>query len=221
MTSLLEGGFTAQATPTPPTPPTAPVQAPGIANPSVQLTIDVIRSEISTLRQEMSTLGQQLVPGISPAREEVITDRISATADRIESLEEQLDRVLAGQPMEVSSEQSSYDEPPAIPPDVMRLVEWSLIALVLITLGSPITRMIARRFDRSHSRTQPPETNDRMNRLEQAVDAVAIEVERISEGQRYTNKVISELRGLPAPNPLGQWQGQEAGEAAPANRTNR
>lgn len=217
-----------QATAVPPTPPTSPappavpVQAPVVADPNVQLTIDVIRSEIQVLRQEINTLGQQLVPGISSAREETITDRISATADRIESLEEQLDRVLAGQPMETSTEQYSYDEPPAIPPDVMRLVEWSLIALVMITLGNPIVRVISRRFDRSQARNPAPETNDRMNRLEQAVDAVAIEVERISEGQRYTNKVISELRGLPAPNPLGQWQGQEEREAAPAaDRANR
>ena len=33
---------------------------------------------------------------------------------------------------------------------------------------------------------------DRMARLEQAVEAIALEVERISEGQRFTTKLLSE-----------------------------
>ena len=32
----------------------------------------------------------------------------------------------------------------------------------------------------------------RLSRLEQAVDAIAFEVERISEGQRFTTKLLSE-----------------------------
>jgi hypothetical protein len=33
---------------------------------------------------------------------------------------------------------------------------------------------------------------DRMARLEQAVEAIALEVERISEGQRFTTKLLAE-----------------------------
>lgn len=36
----------------------------------------------------------------------------------------------------------------------------------------------------------PPEAAERLERIEQAVDAVAIEVERISEGQRYVTRVL-------------------------------
>lgn len=48
---------------------------------------------------------------------------------------------------------------------------------------------------------------DRMTRLEQAVEAIALEVERISEGQRFTTKLLSEraaaerLPVAPAPEP--------------------
>jgi hypothetical protein len=35
--------------------------------------------------------------------------------------------------------------------------------------------------------------------MEQALDSVAIEVERISEGQRFTTKLLSEGRGSAAP----------------------
>jgi hypothetical protein len=39
--------------------------------------------------------------------------------------------------------------------------------------------------------------------MEQAIDSIAIEVERISEGQRFTTKLLSERadRGLPASSP--------------------
>ena len=35
-------------------------------------------------------------------------------------------------------------------------------------------------------------TDARLERIEQAVDAIAVEVERISEGQRFTTKLLSE-----------------------------
>jgi hypothetical protein len=35
-------------------------------------------------------------------------------------------------------------------------------------------------------------TDARLERIEQAVDAIAIEIERISEGQRFTTKLLSE-----------------------------
>src|SRR4030088_2889085 len=38
----------------------------------------------------------------------------------------------------------------------------------------------------------PPLTEARLARIEQAVDAIALEVERISEGQRFTTKLLSE-----------------------------
>jgi hypothetical protein len=38
----------------------------------------------------------------------------------------------------------------------------------------------------------PSVTEARLARIEQAVDAIALEVERISEGQRFTTKLLSE-----------------------------
>lgn len=43
----------------------------------------------------------------------------------------------------------------------------------------------------------PPE-DDRLERLEQAVDAIAIEIERVSEAQRYTTKLLTERHEIPA-----------------------
>jgi hypothetical protein len=50
--------------------------------------------------------------------------------------------------------------------------------------------------------------DERMTRLEQAVEAIALEVERISEGQRFTTKLLADraqaeqLRGVPSAEPV-------------------
>ena len=41
--------------------------------------------------------------------------------------------------------------------------------------------------------------DQRLARIEAAVEAVAIEVERISEGQRFTTRLLTERHGAPAP----------------------
>ena len=42
----------------------------------------------------------------------------------------------------------------------------------------------------------PPLTEARLARIEQAVDAIALEVERISEGQRFTTRLLSEHNAM-------------------------
>lgn len=43
--------------------------------------------------------------------------------------------------------------------------------------------------------TSDPNVQERMSRIEHAVDAIAIEVERMSEGQRFTTKLLAEQFG--------------------------
>jgi Na+-transporting methylmalonyl-CoA/oxaloacetate decarboxylase gamma subunit len=68
--------------------------------------------------------------------------------------------------------------------------------IVLLVLGVPFVRALARRWEREPLQQQvPPEVAARLERIEQAVDAVAIEIERISEGQRFTTKLLSDRAG--------------------------
>lgn len=62
---------------------------------------------------------------------------------------------------------------------------------------SPIFKAIGRRME---GRQLPADSArgellDRMERMEQAVDAIAVQVERIAEGQRFTTKLLSERGG--------------------------
>ena len=49
--------------------------------------------------------------------------------------------------------------------------------------------------------SSPALSEARLARIEQAVEAIALEVERISEGQRFTTKLLSE-QSRPAPKPV-------------------
>jgi hypothetical protein len=74
--------------------------------------------------------------------------------------------------------------------------------IVVIVVGRPMIKSYATRMENEAKRPQvPSEVMGRLERIEQAVDAIAVEVERISEGQRFTTKLLSESRSnaLPAP----------------------
>jgi hypothetical protein len=77
--------------------------------------------------------------------------------------------------------------------------------IMFLTIGAttvlfPIARAYARRLDRGAGQAAvPPEVASRLERMEQAIDSIAIEVERISEGQRFTTKLLAERGGAGEP----------------------
>lgn len=57
----------------------------------------------------------------------------------------------------------------------------------------PIARALAKRIEgKPHLAEVAPATDARLDRIEHAVEAIAVEVERISEGQRFTTKLLAE-----------------------------
>ena len=82
-----------------------------------------------------------------------------------------------------------------IPPQAVEMAMGFFFTMVVIIIGLPIARAFARRMDRKAVPAQiPPEITAQLGQLSQAVDAIAVEVERISEGQRYTTRLLSEQR---------------------------
>ena len=66
---------------------------------------------------------------------------------------------------------------------------------IICAIGIPLSRAYSRKMDAdSRNPRIPTEVAGRLERIEQALEAVAIEVERISEGQRFTTKLLSEGR---------------------------
>jgi hypothetical protein len=77
----------------------------------------------------------------------------------------------------------------------------------------PIAIALARRIWRSATvgpvrpSRESMESAQRLERVEQAVDSIAIEIERVAEGQRFVTKLFAESR-----EPLGLNAGQRAAE---------
>ena len=66
-------------------------------------------------------------------------------------------------------------------------------SIPIIAIGFPLVRAYARRLERKPIESSvPPDVQLRLERMEQAIDAIAVEVERISEGQRFTTKLLAE-----------------------------
>lgn len=81
-----------------------------------------------------------------------------------------------------------------IPPEVMHMADSFFVTVGVLALGIPIVRAIIRRWERGAQLPPPPppEITSRLERIEQAVEAIAIEVERIAEAQRYSAKLLTE-----------------------------
>ena len=72
---------------------------------------------------------------------------------------------------------------------VMTIIVMSTAGFVFIGLGS---RILWRLGSRKTPAAPMPQDDDRMLRLETAVDTIAIEVERISEAQRFMVGLLSD-----------------------------
>ena len=74
-----------------------------------------------------------------------------------------------------------------------------IIALLIVpvtAIGFPLARAYAKRMETGESASRiPSDVSARLERMEQAIDSIAVEVERISEGQRFTTKLLSERSG--------------------------
>lgn len=91
-----------------------------------------------------------------------------------------------------------FDE---VPPQIVDISLMFFMTIFAIIVGFPIARAFARWIDRrGHQPRLPGDISTQINQIAQSVDAMAIEVERISEGQRFTTKLLADQqakRGLP------------------------
>jgi hypothetical protein len=76
----------------------------------------------------------------------------------------------------------------------LNTMEMLLPAIVITVLGLPLVRVLARRLDRRDSASTPglAKIEERLGRLEAGIDSIAVEVERISEGQRFTTRLLAD-----------------------------
>jgi hypothetical protein len=83
-----------------------------------------------------------------------------------------------------------------IPREVIPIVGIVFGTLMMVALGYPIirtiTRLIERRSDKAYVRGADVEVQ--LRALQESVDTMAIEIERISESQRFQSKLLAERK---------------------------
>jgi hypothetical protein len=89
-------------------------------------------------------------------------------------------------------------------PDVLKVAQMAGVFVaalgslaVIMVIMATVSRMIKRNVPDKPEAPQPVDDH-RLVRLEQAVDAIALEVERISESQRFISKLLSDRSQEPA-----------------------
>jgi hypothetical protein len=174
--------------------PSANYEAARASRQELQQQLDNLQDKRSDLRQEL----QQ--DNLSGADRKGLEQRITDFDARIQSLDQQI--AAADQVVARAAGVPGAIVPP--PPPIERGPSESAVALgatFMIVVLLPLTIAYARRIWRRGAQVVaglPKELAERFTRLEQAVDAIAVEVERIGEGQRFVTRVFSEERALGA-----------------------
>ena len=123
---------------------------------------------------------------------------VTATQVQLETTTEQLNELTTQREME---RVFSFQQPPGIPittpppadpflgpKDIMTIASGGFILMI------PLVLVLARRlWVRSVPRASlDPEQSPRLQRIEQAIESIALEVERIGEAQRFTTKLLAD-----------------------------
>ena len=77
------------------------------------------------------------------------------------------------------------------PPEEVYALSGLFMMIVFLPLSVAFARRIWRRSAKA-TVTLPPEMTQRMESLELGVEAIALEVERIGEGQRFMTQILAE-----------------------------
>lgn len=158
-----------------------------------------LSDQLSNVASRRSSLARELQRA-APAAQPGIEARMKLLDERILSLEKELQvtgEQLANAPVELSSSTQ-------MPPEFARTVSKDMVPIVAIlsvfVLGPfavAMSRLIWKRGSVAPRPQTDAATQQRLDQLQQSVDTIAIEVERISESQRFLTRVLNE-RDRPA-----------------------
>jgi len=202
----------APAAPATPAAPAAPAaQAPTISIPggtSASAVYEALKAQRTELRNQLEgledkrrDLSQRLEePMLNATDRKGIEQRITEVDQRISAIDKQIGESEAriASAAAVPGAVVERREPPRQgPPEEVFILGGIFIFVVLLPLSIAMARRIWRRGVATITNL-PKELIERLTRLEQGVDAIAVEVERIGEGQRYMARMAAEDGGMRA-----------------------
>lgn len=200
--------------PATPPPPTAPTPSPtvtfvGTDGTTQVLTVPMTRQEMRDLRAQRTELSNQLSNVANRRRR--VSEELNKTTDQAarSGLEQRLgvlDKRIAQMEQDLATTGKQLSAAPLglisgtgdptrgdMPENVTKVIGFFTI-FVLFPLAIAASRFIWRRASKMPAQTVQlaPQMDQRLERLEQGVDAIAIEIERITEGQRFVTRLLSQ-----------------------------
>jgi len=206
-----------------------PQIAPGVPSGTPVEVLQGLRAQRSELQDQLEALEDRREEISSQLQEPMVrgADRQGLEA-RIRDLDGQitgLEQLLAENNLQVARATAvpgAVQPPRAVQRSVLSEDVQLMIGSLTFFLLLPFVIAYARRLWRRGAVVVPPvpgEVMERLTRIEQAVDAIAVEVERVGEGQRYVTQMFS---GQPLPRAVGAGSADplevKAREASPEFR---
>ena len=175
--------------------------------------------ELESTRREISAQLQQLPAG--PEKTAMET-RLTDIAGRISAVDQMLASNAASLAQASAIPGAVVEPPPFVrqgPPEEVYVIGTIFMVIVLLPLSIALARRVWRR-SAAVVTSFPRELVDRLSRMEQAVEATAVEVERIGEGQRFLTRLFTEGEGARAigagaAQPLERKQASKSSERLP------
>ena len=194
--------------PAPPAPPGRVVLAPGTSTPeAVYKAFNDQRNELRNQLEQLENKRSELTRELRDRGDKHSSQNQLDNADRA-GLETRLadvdkriadaDKALAAADQQVAKAAAvpgaivEHPRPPREgPPEEVFVLSGMFIVVVFLPLSIAFARRIWKR-SASAVAAFPQELVDRLNRLDHSVDSIAIEVERIGEGQRFVTRVLTD-----------------------------
>jgi hypothetical protein len=155
-----------------------------------------LRSQLGNLEEKRRAIASRLREGeVSGADKAGLEARLTDHDARILSMNKELAAAdarvaqTAGVPGAIQDTRSNFNRNG--PPEEVIVMGFVLAMTMILPISIALARRIWRRgTPASASAPMSRELDDRLGRLEQAMDAVAVEVERVGEGQRFVTRVL-------------------------------
>ena len=195
-------------TPVPPVQPIAPVVA-GRATPSASAVYEGFRAQRRELSNQLDDLesARRGITSELQGMDAGDTDR-KPLEDRLTDIDARIkavDQMLAGNATQLAQAAAVpgavVEQPPPAPQQGPPEEAWVLGGIFLIVAVFPLSVALARRIWRRSAAavaSLPRDIADRLQRMEQAIEATAVEVERIGEGQRFITRLFTERENIKA-----------------------
>jgi hypothetical protein len=207
--------------PAAPATPAAP--APNVVSTRVVNGAPVTAQDVATLKARRNELSDQLNSAVrrrhdvanqlqsaSGANRTGLEQRLGVLDARISRLEQ--DIAETGEQLS-SPAYASVEQKDSSPFSNVSMNAVPILIVFTIFVLCPVALAFARSIWKRGSTPRSVSTPDRdtairLERMEQAMDAIAIEIERVSEGQRFVTRLLAEGKTAP-PVPIAAEQGEK------------